>query len=138
MKRDLLLATIILAVATSACTPAEPAKSPEAATPAVVPEPAVPDAVAEMPPADMPMPGGFGPASLEDPQVKEASDLAISEIYKRDPTRALVESVSAEMQVVAGLNYVFQIKMTGGATFNVKVFRSLQNELSITNYEKVS
>jgi hypothetical protein len=136
MIRDVLLASILLA--TAACAPAEPAKPPEPAAPAAIPDPVTPDAMVETPPADMPMPGGYGPASLEDPRVKEASDLAISEIYKRDPTRALVESVSAEMQVVAGLNYAFTIKMTGGATFGVTVFRSLQNELTVTHYEKVS
>lgn len=81
--------------------------------------------------------GGYGKADPADARMKEAQDFAVAEIYKRNPTRALVESAEAQVQVVAGLNYAFDIKMTGGAHFKVTVFRSLQNELSISSYEKV-
>lgn len=81
--------------------------------------------------------GGYGKANPEDARVKEAEDFAVAEIYKRNPTRALVETVDVQVQVVAGLNYAFDIKMTGGSRFKITVFRSLQNELSVTSYEKV-
>lgn len=81
--------------------------------------------------------GGYGKADPAEARVKEAQDFAVAEIYKRNPTRALVETVDVKAQVVAGMNYAFDIRMTGGAHFKVTVFRSLQNELSISNYEKV-
>lgn len=137
MKRDLLLASALLAMA-AACAPTDPAKPAEPATPAAEVDATTPAVVVEAPPADIPMPGGYGPASLEDPRVKEASDFAISEIYKRNPTRALVESVAAEQQVVAGMNYSFEIKMSGGAVYHVTVFRSLQDDMSVSHYEKAA
>lgn len=81
--------------------------------------------------------GGYGKADPADARVKEAEDFAVAEIYKRDPTRSLVETVDVKVQVVAGLNYAFDIAMTGGKHFKIVVFRSLQNELSITSYDKV-
>ncbi len=132
MKRDLLLASIVLAMATTACAPTEPAKPAEPSAAAHAP---AQDAAVEPPP--MPMTGAYGSADMADPATKEASDLAVSEIYKRDPTRALVESVTAELQVVAGLNYRFDIQMSGGAKYRVVVYRNLQNELTVSEYEKV-
>lgn len=82
--------------------------------------------------------GGYGGADLSDEGVKAAQALAVNEIYTRNPTRALVEKVSAETQVVAGLNYRFNIVMTGGATYRVTVFRSLQGEMSVTGFEKLA
>ena len=81
--------------------------------------------------------GGFGQADPGEARTKEAQDVAVAEIYKRDPTRALVEKVEAKVQVVAGLNYAFDITMTGGARFKVVVYRDLQNTLKVTSYEKV-
>lgn len=97
-------------------------------------------ACATPPPADAPaapvIAGGYASASLEDEGAKAAQKLAVDEIYKRDPTRALVEKATVEVQVVAGLNYRFTIVMTGGATYAVVVYRDLQNNMSVTSYEK--
>ncbi len=84
------------------------------------------------------MVGGYGTADLNDESVKAAQALAVNEIYTRNPTRALVDKVSAEMQVVAGINYRFNIVMTGGAAYRVIVFRSLQGEMSVTGFEKLA
>ena len=81
--------------------------------------------------------GGFGQADPAEARTKEAEDVAVAEIYKRDPTRALVENVEANVQVAAGLNYAFDITMTGGAHFKVVVYRDLQNSLKVTSYENV-
>lgn len=135
MKRDLPLASIVLAMATSACTPAEPARPAEPGEPSGAADAPAQDAAVEPPP--MPMTGAYGAADMSDPATKEASDRAVSEIYKRDPTRALVESVAAELQVVAGLNYRFDIQMSGGAKYRVVIYRNLQNELTVSEYEKV-
>ena len=48
-----------------------------------------------------------------------------------------MEKVEVEVQVVAGLNYAFDITMTGGSRFKVVVYRDLQNQMKVTNYEKV-
>ena len=81
--------------------------------------------------------GGYAKADESTVGAKEAQALAVSEIYKRNPTRALVEKVEVEVQVVAGLNYAFDITMTGGSRFKVVVYRDLQNQMKVTDYEKV-
>lgn len=83
------------------------------------------------------MTGAYGKADPANEMVKAAQAVAVNEIYTRNPTRAIVETVSVEQQVVAGLNYRFDITMSGGVRFKVTVFRSLQGELSVTNFEKV-
>ena len=85
-----------------------------------------------------PLVGGYGNADLNDEGVKAAQALAVNEIYTRNPTRALVEKVSVETQVVAGLNYRFNIVMSGGAAYRVIVFRNLQGEMSVTEFEKLA
>ncbi|MFT3723480.1 MAG: hypothetical protein QM773_07815 [Hyphomonadaceae bacterium] len=98
-------------------------------------------ACATPPPAEPPagpIVGGYGVSNPEDESVKAAQKLAVDEIYKRNPTRALVEKVTAETQVVAGLNYRFTIAMSGGATYRVVVFRDLLGAMSVTSYEKVA
>jgi hypothetical protein len=122
----------------AACTPPAP-------TPAPTPEPApAPEqaAVATTPPASMPasepaITGGYS-ASLDDEMVKAAQAVAVDAIYTRNPTRALVENVEAELQVVAGINYAFRITMTGGARYGVTVFRSLDGKMEVTSYEKLT
>ncbi len=116
MHRAVLL--ISVATALGACTSTPPDATPVSPPPMIA--------------------GGYGPSDLNDPAVKAAQALAESEIYKRNPTRALVEKVSAEGQVVAGKNYRFTITMTGGASYRVTVFKPLQGEMSVTAYEKLS
>jgi hypothetical protein len=113
-----------------------------ACAPAKVPEPtpvAAPPAVVETaPPTPEPViTGGYSPASLDDEMTKAAQAVAVDAIYKRDPTRALVEKVEAAMQVVAGLNYQFVITMTGGARYGVTVYRKLDGSMEVTNYTKL-
>ena len=81
--------------------------------------------------------GGYAKADKAEARTKEAEDFAVAEIYKRNPTRALVENVDVKVQVVAGLNYAFDITMTGGAHYKVVVYRDLQNVMKVTSYEKV-
>jgi len=126
--------TILIVALFAACTP--PAPAPE---PAPMPEPAT---VATTPPAPMPAPepvitGGYSPASLDDEMVKAAQAVAVDAIYTRNPTRALVEKAEAEQQVVAGINYRFVITMTGGAKFNVTVYRKLDGTMEVTDYAKL-
>ena len=79
---------------------------------------------ATMPTEQAPRPvivGGYAPADAADAGVKAAEALAVSEIYKRDPQRGLVETVTREQQVVAGMNYRFTIKMTGVNSYRLVV-----------------
>ena len=83
------------------------------------------------------MTGGYSPASLDDEMTKAAQAVAVDAIYTRDPTRALVEKVEAEIQVVAGLNYRFVITMTGGARYGVTVYRKLDSTMEVTEYARL-
>ena len=126
------VSTILVGSMLAACA-ATPAPTP-ALTPAAIVEPA--------PPTPMPTPapvitGGYSPASLNDEMTKAAQAVAVDAIYKRDPTRALVEKVEAEMQVVAGINYHFVITMTGGARYGVTVYRKLDGTMEVTNYARL-
>lgn len=123
---DMRLAVLFVSVgaALSACTTAPASETPPPET-----------AQAERPPMIV---GGYSPANLADEGVKAAQAVAVNEIYTRNPTRALVDKVSAETQVVAGLNYRFTIIMTGGAAYRVIVFRNLQGGLSVTSFEKLA
>lgn len=99
------------------------------------------DTPAGPPAGPMPPPmivGGYSAANLTDANIKVAQALAEKEIYTRNPTRALVDKVSAETQVVAGKNYRFTIVMSGGAAYRVVVFQPLQGEMTVSGYEKLS
>ena len=63
--------------------------------------------------APKPAAGGYQPAQANDDIIKAAERLAVAEIYRRDPQRGILEQVTREQQVVAGMNYRFTIKMTG-------------------------
>jgi hypothetical protein len=126
-----IIPAILIGALLTACAPA-PAPEP---TPA--PEPPVEDVT---PPAPEPEPvvvGGYSPADLADETVKAAQAIAVDAIYTRDPTRALVDKVEAEQQVVAGMNYRFVITMTGGAKYGVTVFRDLDGKMEVTEYAKL-
>ena len=131
MSMRLVSSVIVLALC--ACTPAAPPAEPTA--------PAAPEAPAAAEPAAPvapPITGGYGAASLEDESVKAAQTVAVDEIYKREPTRALTEKVEVQQQVVAGMNYRFDITMTGGAHYNVTVFRSLDGKMEVTDFAKLN
>jgi hypothetical protein len=100
---------------------------------------ATPEAVVEQP-ASAPQPmitGGYSPASLDDEWVKAAQAMAVNEIYRVDKTSATVQSVSAQQQVVAGLNYRFDITLSDNSRFGVTVYRDLQGGMQVTNFEKL-
>jgi hypothetical protein len=92
-------------------------------------------------PAEEPGPmvvGGFAPASGDEPGYKEAESLAIDTIYTREPQRSLVESKNAQVQVVAGLNFRFDIKMSGQNRYTVQVYRDLQGKMEVTEFRKTA
>lgn len=127
------------AVVLSACssTPPEPAPPPPARLDTATQ--IVPSASQPAPAAQRPViVGGYAPADANDAQVKAAEKLAVDEIYRREPQRSIVETVTRESQVVAGMNYRFTIKMTGANRYEVVVFRPLQGEMSVTGFAKLS
>jgi hypothetical protein len=84
------------------------------------------------------VPGGWtGGASGA--EADEAQAFALDELYRRFPTRALVERVTAESQVVAGMNYHFIVEMSGSAgsspVYDIIVYRDLEGEMSVTKLE---
>ena len=138
--RGLIAGTVGLA-ALAGCNsaPAEPAAPPpfrgDTAT-QVVPSASTPPSTAQRPV----IVGGYAPADANDPDVKAAEALAVAEIYKREPQRGIVESVTREVQVVAGLNYRFTVKMSGVNRYEVTVFKPLpgQGAMSVTGFNKIS
>ena len=120
MRLATLAASIGLAIVVSACATSPPQENAAPAAPRPV------------------ITGGYGGADLNDAGVKAAQAIAVNEIYTRHPTRALVDKVTAETQVVAGLNYRFNITMSGGAAYRVVVYRNLQGEMSVSSFEKLS
>jgi class 3 adenylate cyclase len=126
-----IISTILIGSLLAGCTP----------TPAPEPAPAPQPPAAEATPMPAPAPpitGGYSPANLDDEMGKAAQAVAVEAIYTRDPTRALVEKVEAELQVVAGVNYRFVITMTGGARYGVTVYRKLDGTMEVTDYAKLS
>jgi hypothetical protein len=115
--------------------PPVPLARPDTAT-QIVPSATMPAATAQRPV----IVGGYAPADANDADVKAAEALAVAEIYKREPQRGVVESVTRELQTVAGMNYRFTIKMTGVNSYLVVVYKPLpgQGALSVTTFEKVT
>ncbi|MEL6569873.1 MAG: hypothetical protein AAFQ22_15770 [Pseudomonadota bacterium] len=96
----------------------------------------------ELDPADYePMPGGYGPGDASEPGAKMAYQIVEEAIYEQFPTRALVDVVALETQVVAGINYRFRVEMTGApearAIYEAVVYRSLNDTYELSRLEKI-
>jgi hypothetical protein len=138
--RGLIAGTIGLVVL-GACgntAPEPPAPPPfrgDTAT-QVVPSASAPPSTAQRPV----IVGGYAPADASDSDVKAAETMAIAEIYRREPQRSIVENVTRESQVVAGMNYRFVVKMSGVNRYEVVVFKPLsgQGAMSVTGFSKLS
>lgn len=87
------------------------------------------------------MVGGYAPGDVSTPGASVAYDVAVEAIHAAYPTRALVDEVSLETQVVAGLNYRFRIEMTGAAEsrdiYSVTVYRNLEDRYEVTDLSKL-
>lgn len=86
----------------------------------------------------LPLAGGYAPADANDVGATAAEKLALDEIYRREPQRARVESVTRELQVVAGINYRFVFKMSGAKSYRVVVYRPLDGDMRITSFEQLT
>jgi hypothetical protein len=116
--------------ALAACSnPSTPAAGGSSSSPPATPATSAPPSPTETaPPTPDPtdvIAGGYGTADVNDPDLKAAQKLAVDALYKKFPQRGLVEKWTAEIQVVAGLNYKFDIQMTGGKHYEAVVYRPL-------------
>jgi hypothetical protein len=94
-------------------------------------------ALAQQPTGNPTISGGFGEANESAPGYAEARALALRELKKKAPRRAKVETISSEVQVVAGLNYRFEIGLSNGQRWEVVVFRNLQGRQSVSRIGKL-
>ncbi len=85
--------------------------------------------------------GGYAPADIEDESAIKAKEMVIDAIYKKFPTRALVDKVEMQVQVVAGLNYKFRIEMSGPQAtrdvFSGAVYRNLKDRFELTSLNQI-
>ena len=89
-----------------------------------------------------PVTGGYAPAAADDLGVKDAEQLAIQKTYEAHPTRMLATVTSREMQVVAGLNYRFEIGFGGGdkdfkKKYEVVVYSPLDGAMEVTSIKEI-
>ena len=88
-----------------------------------------------------PLAGGYAAGDMQDEGAKKALQIATDAIYERFPTRALVDAVSLETQVVAGLNYRYRIEMGGSpdarAIFEAIVYRDLDDNYELNRLTKL-
>lgn len=85
--------------------------------------------------------GGYGDGNLNEEGAQTALRLVETAIYDRYPSRALIDQVSLETQVVAGLNYRFRIEMSGApesrAIYEAVVYRDLEDSYELTSLTRL-
>lgn len=88
-----------------------------------------------------PVAGGYAPADMEAEGAETALRIATDAIHERYPTRAQVETVSLETQLVAGLNYRYRIEMSGSpqarAIYEAVIYRDLEDNYELTSLTKL-
>ena len=85
----------------------------------------------------LPLTGAYAAADPQDIGANAAEKIAIEEIYRREPQRALVENVERELQIVAGVNYRFMVRMSSGERYQIIVYRPLEGDMQVTSYRKL-
>ena len=89
---------------------------------------------------DVPIGRGWSAADLTG-GTERACDFAVQTVYERFPTRALVDTISAETQLVAGMNHRCRIEMGGSPTaraiYSVVVYEDLDGALEVTAFDKI-
>lgn len=88
-----------------------------------------------------PIAGGYSPVEFI-PGVKEAAEFAVKAQSKKERKAVrLFSIVQSEMQVVAGRNYRFELKVTQGKivrSAKAVVYQSLDSRLELTSWEWVT
>lgn len=127
----------LLAACSPKDAPAPAAPTAVAAAPASAPAETTPAAQANTPAPPPAIAGGYGSADSDSADAKAALALATAELYRKFPQRALVETSTVEVQVVAGLNYRFDIQMTGGKHYTAVVYKPLRGDMKVSSVEEV-
>ena len=85
--------------------------------------------------------GGYGDGNLSEEGAQTALRLVETAIYDRYPSRAEIDQVQLEVQVVAGLNYRFRIEMSGApesrAVYEAVVYRDLEDSYELTSLTRL-
>ena len=85
--------------------------------------------------------GGYGDASMTDPDVLAAAQFAVKAQSRKQGTAISLVSVQrAEVQVVAGLNWRFDLRVKGvrgKQDVTAVVYRDLRNRYSLTSWEVI-
>ena len=76
--------------------------------------------------------GGYNTAEITD-DIKAIATYAVSQLGLTNATLASVDK--AEQQVVAGMNFRLDLTLSDGSRWHVVVFRSLDQQLSLTSKE---
>jgi hypothetical protein len=88
-----------------------------------------------------PIAGGYGQASVRDPEVVAAARFAVREQGRKEGGLFWIDAIrSAEVQVVAGLNYKLSMIVTGFDTRKPRyvtavVYKNLKREYSLSSWE---
>jgi hypothetical protein len=120
--------TLLAALLLACSTPEAPAAPP------ATPQPEAPTT----PPADVTelrepaISGGYSTVEPND-DIKATATFAVSQLGLTGATLASVDK--AEQQVVAGMNFRLDLTLSDGSRWHVVVFRSLDQQLSLTSKE---
>jgi hypothetical protein len=91
--------------------------------------------IAAQAPARTGDPGGWAPAGVNDPQVRQAAEFAASQL----PGGGAVRSVdSASQQVVAGMNYRIELTLADGSRWAVTVYRMLSGQMRLSRSARLA
>jgi len=83
------------------------------------------------------IPGGYSPIDINEPEVKDAAQFAMTSLSKLYSNVGLVKIVSAASQIVAGVNYHLVLEVTidtHASKYDVTVFRSLFGSYELTSH----
>lgn len=120
---------LLIALLLACSTPEAPKAPPEASVPAA------PPAATPTPPLEVREPaiaGGYNTAEITD-DIKAIATYAVSQLGLTGAALASVDK--AEQQVVAGMNFRLDLTLSDGSRWHVVVFRSLDQQLSLTSKE---
>jgi hypothetical protein len=120
---------LLLALPLACSTPEAPKAQSEASVAAA------PPAATPTPPLELAQPaiaGGYNTAEITD-DIKAIATYAVSQLGLTGATLASVDK--AEQQVVAGMNFRLDLTLSDGSRWHVVVFRSLDQQLSLTSKE---
>lgn len=95
-----------------------------------------------MPMPTLAMPGGWGKAEVDDPDVVAAAEFAVKETQAKHKKLTLDRIVGAAQQVVAGMNYWVDLELTDRGSgkpvprkAEAVIYRDLDGKHSLTSWK---